>query len=101
MAVRLGSTDLFDSLVIAHPGNPTIEQIKAIKKPASWACAEGVPSFSGIEYVLTRSAEDMGFKKPLRDEAEATFAARKDKPDYVDYEFKDYKGKSYPILLIS
>ena len=36
----------------------------------------------------------MSFKKPLRDEAEAIFAARKDKPDFVEYEFKDYKGKS-------
>jgi carboxymethylenebutenolidase len=34
----------------------------------------------------------MAFKKPLRDEAEAVFAARKDKPEYVEYEFKDYKG---------
>jgi hypothetical protein len=41
IAIRLGSTDLFDSLVLCHPGTCTIEQIKAIKKPASWACAEG------------------------------------------------------------
>ncbi|GJE91791.1 dienelactone hydrolase family protein [Phanerochaete sordida] len=76
IAIRLGATDLFDSLVILHPGNTTIEQIKAIKKPAAWACAE----------------EDMSFKKPLRDEAEALFASRKDKPEFVEYEFKDYKG---------
>ena len=37
----------------------------------------------------------MSFKKALRDEAEAVFAARKDKPDYVEYEFKDYKGALY------
>lgn len=35
----------------------------------------------------------MSFKKPLRDEAEAIFAARKDKPDFVEYEFVDYKGE--------
>lgn len=35
----------------------------------------------------------MAFKKPLRDEAEAIFAARKEKPEFVEYEFKDYKGK--------
>lgn len=34
----------------------------------------------------------MSFGKKIRDDAEAVFAARKDKPDYVDYEFKDYKG---------
>lgn len=35
----------------------------------------------------------MTFKPPLRNQAEAVFAARKEKEDYVDYEFKDYKGK--------
>lgn len=34
----------------------------------------------------------MSFKKPIRDEAEAIFAARKDTPGYIEYEFKDYKG---------
>ncbi|EKM49648.1 uncharacterized protein PHACADRAFT_265215 [Phanerochaete carnosa HHB-10118-sp] len=76
MTVRLGSTDLFSSVVILHPGAVTAEQMKAIKTPASWACAE----------------DDMTFTKSLRDQAEAIFAARKDKPDYIDYEFKDYKG---------
>ncbi|KAI0345740.1 dienelactone hydrolase endo-1-3,1,4-beta-D-glucanase [Trametopsis cervina] len=76
VAIRLGSSDLFDAIVIAHPGGNSIEQIKAIKVPASWACAE----------------DDMSFKKPLRDEAEAVFAARKEKSDYVEYEFNDYKG---------
>ena len=41
MAVRLGSTDLFDSLVVCHPGTLTVDQIKAVKKPTAWACAEG------------------------------------------------------------
>ncbi|KIP03729.1 hypothetical protein PHLGIDRAFT_37277 [Phlebiopsis gigantea 11061_1 CR5-6] len=76
VAVRLGSTDLFDSLVVLHPGSITVDQIKAVKKPTAWVCAE----------------DDMSFKKPLRDEAEAIFAARKDKPDFVEYEFVDYKG---------
>lgn len=34
----------------------------------------------------------MSFKKEIRDKAEAIFAARKGKDDYVEYEFKDYKG---------
>ena len=37
------------------------------------------------------------FAKPLRDQAEAIFAARKDKPDFVEYEFVDYKG-SWVVL---
>lgn len=34
----------------------------------------------------------MSFVPTLRQGAEAVFAARKDKPDFVEYEFKDYKG---------
>ena len=37
-------------------------------------------------------ADDFAFKKPLRDEAEASFAARRGKPEFVEYEFRDYKG---------
>jgi carboxymethylenebutenolidase len=40
----------------------------------------------------------MSFKKPLREQAEAVFAARKEKPDFLDYEFKDYKGVFYSYL---
>lgn len=36
----------------------------------------------------------MAFTPDIRSEAEAVFAARKDKPEYVDYEFVDYKGSS-------
>ncbi|KAI0030257.1 dienelactone hydrolase endo-1,3,1,4-beta-D-glucanase [Vararia minispora EC-137] len=76
LCVMLGSTDILDTVVIAHPGTVSLEQIKAMKIPASWACAE----------------EDMSFKPRLRQEAQAIFAARKEKPEFVDYEFRDYKG---------
>ncbi|THG94999.1 hypothetical protein EW026_g6571 [Hermanssonia centrifuga] len=76
VGIRLGQTDLVNSLVICHPGGCTVAQIKAIKVPTSWVCAES----------------DMTFKPPLRNQAEAVFAARKEKEDYVDYEFKDYRG---------
>lgn len=40
----------------------------------------------------------MSFGPKLRNEAEAAFAERKDKPEFVDYEFKDYKGGTvFPI----
>lgn len=43
----------------------------------------------------------MAFSVALRNQAEATFEARKDKPDFVDFEFKDYKGKfSSPAFYI-
>ena len=34
----------------------------------------------------------MAFNKAARDQAEAILAARKDKPDAIEYEFVDYKG---------
>ena len=39
------------------------------------------------------NSDDMAFGKAMRDQAEAIFAARKDKPDFVEYEFVDYKGQ--------
>jgi len=75
-AIRLGSTSLIDSAVVCHPGGCNLEEIRAMKVPTAWACAE----------------EDMSFGPKIRNDAEAAFAARKDKPDFVDYEFVDYKG---------
>ncbi|KIP01134.1 hypothetical protein PHLGIDRAFT_48481, partial [Phlebiopsis gigantea 11061_1 CR5-6] len=57
-----------DALVVSHPGIFTADQIKAIKKPTAW---------------------------PLRDQAEAILAARKDKREFVDYVFVDYKGSCH------
>jgi len=76
IVIRLSSKSLFDTIVVAHPAPCTIDEIKAINVPASWACAE----------------EDSSFITSLRNEAEAVFAARKDTPAYIDYEFKDYEG---------
>ena len=36
----------------------------------------------------------MSFGPKLRNEAEAVFAERKDKPEFVQYEFKDFKGEA-------
>ncbi|EJC97916.1 dienelactone hydrolase endo-1,3,1,4-beta-D-glucanase [Fomitiporia mediterranea MF3/22] len=74
--VRLASKDLINSAVVVHPGRITTTEIAAMKIPTSWQCAE----------------EDMAFGPKLRNEAEAIFAARKDKPEFIDYEFHDYKG---------
>ncbi|TDL22123.1 dienelactone hydrolase endo-1-3,1,4-beta-D-glucanase [Rickenella mellea] len=75
-AVRLGSKGLFNSIVVCHPSIISKAEISAINIPTSWVCAE----------------EDFTFGTMLRNEAEALFAARKDKRDYVDYEFREYKG---------
>ena len=48
-------------------------------------------------------SEDVSFGPKLRSQAEAIFAARKDKPEYIDYEFHDFKGElfNYAILGVS
>ncbi|KAJ3977807.1 dienelactone hydrolase endo-1-3,1,4-beta-D-glucanase [Lentinula raphanica] len=76
LAVSMASTDLLNSVVICHPGSITPEAVEAMKVPSAWACAEG----------------DMGFKPAMRRKAEEILASRKDKENFVEYEFKDYKG---------
>jgi len=41
------------------------------------------------------SADDTFFPAALRDKCEAEFASRKDKDNFVEYEFKEYKGSSF------
>ncbi|KAF4621841.1 hypothetical protein D9613_012100 [Agrocybe pediades] len=77
--VRFGSTGLVDSVVIAHPGRFTLDEVKAIKVPASWVCAQ----------------EDYFFPDSLRHQAEAEFARRKGKGNWVEYEFKEWKGTQH------
>ncbi|KAJ3802504.1 dienelactone hydrolase endo-1-3,1,4-beta-D-glucanase [Lentinula aff. detonsa] len=76
LAVSMASTDLLNSVVICHPGSVTEAAVQAMKIPSAWACAE----------------EDMGFKPEIRRKAEETLASRKGKDNFVEYEFKDYKG---------
>ncbi|KJA16308.1 hypothetical protein HYPSUDRAFT_71469 [Hypholoma sublateritium FD-334 SS-4] len=78
-SVRLGGTDLVNSVIIVHPGRFSLDELKAIKVPAAWICAE----------------EDMYFPDSLRAQSEAEFAGRKDKPNFVEYEFKEYKGTAH------
>jgi len=75
-AIALASKALVDTAVIVHPGMFSMDEIKAIKIPTAWACAE----------------DDMIFGVKKRTETEAVFTARKGKDDYVEYEFVDYKG---------
>ncbi|KAK0431542.1 dienelactone hydrolase endo-1,3,1,4-beta-D-glucanase [Desarmillaria tabescens] len=75
-AIRFGSTGFFDTLVICHPGRFSIDELKAIKVPSSWVCAE----------------DDMIVNHDFRLKAEAAMAERK---DGVVYEFRDYKGTTH------
>ncbi|KAF9465780.1 dienelactone hydrolase endo-1,3,1,4-beta-D-glucanase [Collybia nuda] len=78
-AVRIDSAHLIHSAVVCHPGPFTLEQVKAIKIPTAWVCAQ----------------EDMFFSDSLRDQAEAEFARRQGSDTFVDYEFKVYKGTTH------
>jgi len=74
--IRLASAGLVDTVVVAHPGLCNITEIKAMKIPSAFVCAE----------------EDSSFGPALRNEAEAVFAERKGKDNFLEYEFVDYKG---------
>ncbi|KAN0087704.1 Dienelactone hydrolase [Tylopilus felleus] len=76
ITVRLVPFKALDSIVICHPAMLTEALIKAIDVPAAWVCAE----------------HDIAFSQAMRLRAEAIFGVRKDKPDFVSYEFVDYKG---------
>ncbi|KAM6489772.1 dienelactone hydrolase endo-1,3,1,4-beta-D-glucanase [Amanita muscaria] len=90
--VFIAPSGLVHSLVICHPGPFGLDEGKAINIPTSWVCAE----------------DDFFFNESKHDQAEAIFAARKDRSDYVPYEFVLYKGVkhgfacrpdlSYPII---
>jgi len=88
--------DLVNSAVICHPGAFTIEDIRKVKVPTSWACAEGVSycfySTLSITYLTTANLDDVFFSNALRDKSEAELASRKEKENFVEYEFKVYKG---------
>ncbi|KAF8903658.1 dienelactone hydrolase endo-1,3,1,4-beta-D-glucanase [Gymnopilus junonius] len=77
--VRIGGTDLVNSIIIAHPGKFTLDQVKAIKVPAAWVCAE----------------DDMFFSNTLRNQSEAVFKEKEGKDNFVEYEFKEYKGTGH------
>ncbi|KAF8148251.1 dienelactone hydrolase endo-1,3,1,4-beta-D-glucanase [Crassisporium funariophilum] len=77
--VRLGGTNLVNSVIICHPGRFTLDEVKAIKVPAAWVCAE----------------DDIFFADSLRNDSEAVFAARKDTDKFIDYEFVVYKGTAH------
>jgi len=79
MAVRLGSTDLVNTIVVAHPGRLKPAQIQAIKVPTSWLLAE----------------EDMAFKEKDVKTAQSFFKEQEGKPDHVDYEFKIWNGTAH------
>ncbi|KAF9480402.1 dienelactone hydrolase endo-1,3,1,4-beta-D-glucanase [Pholiota conissans] len=79
MSAMIGMTGLVDSIVVAHPGKLTVEQVSAIKAPASFVFAE----------------DDLFFTAPFRDRTEAVFAARKGKEDFLEYECKTYKATAH------
>ena len=115
-AIRLGATDQVHSLVIAHPGGFTIPQVKALKVHFRFSNAyKGLimphrfQQLGSVQKVCTQIsrdaknkkknsglniADDMSVSDALRMQAEAVFAERKNTSQFIDYEFKVYKGGS-------
>jgi dienelactone hydrolase len=50
-------------------------------------------------FFLTLNADDTFFPDALKDKSEAEFASRKDKENFVEYEFKVYKGTAHGFAL--
>jgi dienelactone hydrolase len=116
IAGRLGSTDLVNTVVIAHPSNLKPAQIRAIKvNPSRMVCPSHdsltcllrslllgrwpkvknitVFFFRCALHLLLHIADDHGFKDEDVKTAEGIFKEQEEKPDHVDYEFRVYKGK--------
>jgi len=78
-AARLGAKNLVDSIVVVHPGGLSLSDVGPIRVPASWANAE----------------DDQWFPTDVQQKAEAIFAERKGKENFVEYEFKQWKGTAH------
>lgn len=76
MTGRLGSTDLVDTIVMAHPSRLCQTQIRAIRVPSSWALAEDDCHFKDKDIQTTR----------------AILERQEEKVDHVDHEVTVYKG---------
>lgn len=100
MCIRFaGRPDLLDTVVICHPGKFTINDAKNMKIPNSWVCSEGKTLSRLCGFVLTLTTDDTFFPTALRDKCEAEFVSRKDKENFVQYEFREYKGFFTTCLL--
>lgn len=99
--MRLARTSLFDGIVVCHPGPFTNTELKAIKTPTSWVCAEGASLFTSTRGQLmliqpnTSPSEDVFFSDSAKARAEAEFAGRKGTARFVEYEFKVYDGTTH------
>ncbi|KAG6908491.1 hypothetical protein DXG01_004425 [Tephrocybe rancida] len=94
---RLGGTDLFQSVVIVHPGPYTYEQARAIKVPTLslgyWPKVnEAAPSHLCFLTIFPLVIDDQFYDDKTRLETEAIFEERKGSENFVDYEIKVYKG---------
>ncbi|KAJ3528367.1 hypothetical protein NMY22_g9447 [Coprinellus aureogranulatus] len=82
-AIRLASTGLVESVVICHPGPFSISQVKSMRVPSSWVCAE----------------VDIFMPDDIKHKAEAELASRKGTDRFVEYEFVPYKGTTHGFAI--
>ncbi|KAH8831545.1 dienelactone hydrolase endo-1-3,1,4-beta-D-glucanase [Flagelloscypha sp. PMI_526] len=77
--IQLGQPGLFESIVCAHPGPFSNEDVQRLASPTVFLCAE----------------DDASFPKRRRIEVEALLASRKGKDGAIEYEFNDYEGTAH------
>jgi len=101
-AIRLGSRNLVDSLVIAHPARFTIKEIEAIKVMYTYSLFLGKISgvatpdvFLQVPSAWQCAEDDVWFSESMRNQAEAVFSGRKGTDAFIDYDFKGYKGTTH------
>ncbi|EKM51493.1 uncharacterized protein PHACADRAFT_261654 [Phanerochaete carnosa HHB-10118-sp] len=76
LCIRLGAAGAVDSLVVCHPTINNADQIREVRVPTAFACAEA----------------DSSFTPAIRKEAEKYFESQKGTEGAVEFEFKDYPG---------
>ncbi|KAG6829709.1 hypothetical protein H0H92_003744 [Tricholoma furcatifolium] len=82
-AMRLGTTDVFQSVAIFHPGPFTVEQAKSIKVPAFWGWA----------------AVDRAVTPALMKQTEEMYASRQGTVEFIDNEFQTYEGTNHGFAI--
>ncbi|KAH8796014.1 dienelactone hydrolase endo-1,3,1,4-beta-D-glucanase [Flagelloscypha sp. PMI_526] len=79
LVVQLGQPGFFDSVVCAHPGPFSNEDVQRLASPTVFLAAE----------------DDESFTKKRRTEVESLLASRKGKDGAIEYEFNVYEVMAY------
>ncbi|KAJ7175820.1 dienelactone hydrolase [Mycena filopes] len=80
IALRVSAkTDIFQSIIVAHPSPPNDADLRAIKAPTAWSFPE---DDTNISHARMKQIEDF-------------YAGRKGSADFVEYEVKTFKAHGF------